>query len=249
MENKFKKIECTHCEKKTWHFKSSDKSGYECPCRSPQVELKNPKKPITYNPSKDVKVMESPRIKEKTVDSTGGLRSRWIPSPLPKPLTHDRCIGCGVNVIPGTVRTGSVLGNLQHFSVKGIDVIPIEGEIEFLGFKHRFVYRTDEVEIVKRVAFRKREKGLLCDKCSSNCRVVVDPKSGERHMMVKTDPLPGFFDRKDTKFFEHETSIYDSEERIGRMRLVDHNPPIDVRSYNALTNPKRRFERVDGRVR
>lgn len=249
-ESNFKKLLCSHCEKMTWHFKTSERNGFECECQTRLSTIKTPNKPITYSAKDEERVEYTPPPKkEKSVDTTGGLRSRYIPQLGPKPLTSDRCVGCGVNVTPGKVRTGSVLGNLQHFSIKGVNVVPIEGEIEFIGTRHRFVYRVDQVETVKKVAFRKREKGYICDKCASNCHTLQDPRTGERHLLVKTDPPPGFYGQviggtgesgKEIRHYEHETSIYDP--------IIKSTDQVDARAYNAFTNPKRRFDRVD-RVR
>lgn len=170
------------------------------------------------------------------------LQTVWIPKARPLNNILTKCVGCGVEVTPGTCRTGSVIGNLQHFSIQGTDVAPIYGEIECLGNVVRFVHRLDEILTTRRVAFHKRHKGYLCDRCCANYKTLKQVnKSGETvyHPIVKVDRNESFLKPLEERIYDSrkvvDTSICDVE--------TPSDAPVDVKCYNAFAHKETRQQK------
>jgi hypothetical protein len=90
----------------------------------------------------------------------------------PKAKLPTTCVGCG-KTVPFLHHTGSVIAGMRFMDIESVRRVDTEWITE-----------------VKRVGFLGRKKGALCDSCASEYRTVTD-RSGRKHPMVKTDPLPG----------------------------------------------------------
>lgn len=116
----------------------------------------------------------------------------------PQPQVGTRCVGCRKLVNPAFSYTGSVLSDLIHSTLKGSDTTPILGTVAIQVFTpppsmREVVVGGATIETSRRIAFRRREKGYICDGCASNI-TTVEGKDGERIPVVITDPKGNFND-------------------------------------------------------
>lgn len=122
------------------------------------------------------------------------LPSRFIPKPpdaQPQPL--HTCIACSEEVNPGFCYRGSVLSDLIHSTLLTSSTSPVLGtvRVEVLNIGRDVVIGGHTIEGRKQIAFRKRTKGLLCQRCASCITRVSDGKGGTIPI-VETDPVAGY---------------------------------------------------------
>lgn len=137
----------------------------------------------------------------RQVKRVSTLPSRFIPKApdeAPKP-TH-ACVACGEEVNPGFCYRGSVLSDLIHSTLLTSSTTPVLGvmSLEVPGYKKDVVIGGHTIEGRKQIAFRKRTKGLLCQRCASCISRVPagkpDPITGkvETVPIVDTEPVAGY---------------------------------------------------------
>lgn len=129
------------------------------------------------------------------------LPSRFTPLvSRPQPEVGSRCVGCGSLVNPGFCYKGSVLSDLIHTSLRSSQTSPILGTMSISlsippPTSREVVVGGHEMTQVKRIAFRKRTRGLICDTCAS-CTSTVEVKhkdgSWEKVPVVVTDVRGGY---------------------------------------------------------
>lgn len=122
------------------------------------------------------------------------LPSRFIPRPtdaLPKPI--HACVGCGEEVNPGFCYRGSVLSDLIHSTLLTSSTTPVLGvmRVEVLGMGRDVVIGGHTIQGKKQIAFRKRTKGLLCQRCAG-CITRVPDGRGNSVPLVDTEPVAGY---------------------------------------------------------
>lgn len=130
----------------------------------------------------------------RQVKRVSTLPSRFIqaaPEDKPKPI--HACIACSQEVNPGFCYRGSVLSDLIHSTLLTSSTTPVLGvvRVEVLGMGRDVVIGGHTIEGRKQIAFRKRTKGLLCQRCASCITRVPDGK-GNTVPIVETDPVAGY---------------------------------------------------------
>lgn len=122
------------------------------------------------------------------------LPTRFIPRPSSSPpLPLHFCIACRNEVNPGFCYRGSILSDLVHSTLLTSSTSPIIGvvRVEVFGNGRDVVIGGHEIKGRKSIAFRKRMKGLICDKCASSTVTVEDGKGG-RIPLIETEALGGY---------------------------------------------------------
>lgn len=133
---------------------------------------------------------------EKIAPHVSTIPPIYIPQvkrPLPEVGTS--CVGCGTGVNPAFCYQGSVLDAPQFSTLLKKEVAPILGEMRsFLTHAQAhgpqvadraYVLGGEVKESKKRISFRRRRKGLLCDLCAS-CITMIDDH-GVKVPLVITD--------------------------------------------------------------
>lgn len=129
------------------------------------------------------------------------IPARFHKTEGPQRQVDARCVGCGGPVNPAFCYSGSVLSDLIHTALKTSSTTPVLGVVEIETYQHATakgdmpLIRTrvlggHTVEGVRKIAFRKRTKGLICDSCAA-CTLTVD-NNGEKVPLVMTDARGGF---------------------------------------------------------
>lgn len=115
----------------------------------------------------------------------------------PQRQVDSRCVGCGGPVNPAFSYSGSVLSDLIHTAMKTSSTTPVVGTMQTYGHATAKgdvvitrVLGGHTVEGVRKIAFRKRTKGLICDSCAA-CTLTVD-NNGEKVPLVITEARGGF---------------------------------------------------------
>lgn len=132
--------------------------------------------------------------KERRTKRVSTLPSRFIPkAPTSPPLPIHACVACSEEVNPGFCYKGSVLSDLIHSTLLTSSTSPVLGtvRIEVLGTGRDVVIGGHTISGRKQIAFRKRTKGLLCQRCASCITRVSDGKGGTVPL-VETEPVAGY---------------------------------------------------------
>lgn len=136
-----------------------------------------------------VGVERSSRVKRVST-----LPARFIPkAPDATPPPIHACVACKEEVNPGFCYRGSVLSDLIHSTLLTSSTSPVLGvcRIEVMGLGRDVVIGGYTIEGKKQIAFRKRTKGLLCQRCAGCNTRVADGKGGYVSL-VETEPVAGF---------------------------------------------------------
>lgn len=134
---------------------------------------------------------------------TSTLKSTYIPQvnrPLPE-VAGVHCVGCDRTILnPGMCRTGSVLTDPVFSTILKKVTLPVivgSGSVtSHVPPATRYTFDIHGMHTSlreKKVSFRMRRKGTLCETCSS-CIVMVPLANGDREPLVITDPSPSYHD-------------------------------------------------------
>lgn len=132
--------------------------------------------------------------RESRVKRTSTLPSRFIPRPADAtPTPIHACVACKEEVNPGFCYRGSVLSDLIHSTLLTSSTSPVLGvcSIEVMGLGRDVVIGGHTIEGKKQIAFRKRTKGLICQRCAG-CITRVSDGRGGYVSLVETEPVAGY---------------------------------------------------------